>query len=642
MPKDLFQEQQATDLFAQQNIAPQDQSQTQQSGTLSSLASNLIPSELSYMTAAGRGVGQDILNLGTGGVNAVLWALNKLNPQRQAAYVNAPDIVSGSAHPFVSKLFQYLDPITLALLPEAKIPEALGAATKLGRYIAPVLEKAIPSGLLGATYGMASSQPQPGVSGAIGAGIGGIAGALGIPASLTQGALSDIAKAAAKPGAEIRSPEQVQALANALQTATGGVPGSFGDMANLPGMSRFFYSTLGKIPGVGTAKTATDLMNQVRATGQDILSDLGGAESLPTANVTLRNSLANKLQENVNTTNELYEGAKKQGENIKAPLLQTKQLAKSLLDMAKDPTALAPLGDEASKLMPILNQITEMKGNVPFSTAIDNIKRLGQLSHKNWVDGDDFAAKIYGQLRDAHEGDLINKAEEKGNEDAYQALLNARQYHAENVAPLKSDDIRSIISQKNPTESVSRALISGDNQRILPMLSESDRKLVALDQMAKAIKPGILDEKEIISSPRLINAYDAMKDVQGQLIPQETQSKIEKLRALHQISSEAAKAEHPAYTGGRLAGDWVKYLMGGLGGAAFIPGAQTPALSALAAIPLMGKAAKGALTSDWLRNAYITGKVPSVLQPGILARLFGQAGVRAATQPNINQQEGIQ
>lgn len=570
----------------------------------------------------GLGTAQNMADVGTGAINLAHHLIPAI-PHLEREKLRIPQFAQKGIIPWVKTTGEIADPIAW-MMPEVRLGEAAGLGLEGAGLASRLGARALSGGATGGLYGAVLAPEQQ----AKGAAIGGVGGAalstfLGAPGEILGAGLRRLATRAARPGSLVRTPEEVAAISKALIPAEGRqkLPISFGDIANIPGLSELYHDTLAAAPLSGARAKGAQTLDSAREHAQNIINSLRHNVDP----VQMDKHLLAKVKENYQFAHDIYGG---QYNNLygRAENLNLKPDVSYLKNAIKD---------TADKEMPIdeylpsqdLKRVNDIsKGTASFRKIRNVVSLFGKNSFEAVAKGDRKKASVYASLKESLNKSIQESIKKSKNPGLIDELREITKGYKKYVVPYQASDITRLRYKTIDPDKINNILLKGENLPVVGHMAPEDKDILAYKQFYNALEEKGL-EKEITNPFKLINYYDRLSPKQREALfgGRQIDQEFNKLRALTNIAREPALKEARPYTGARLVGKGMKYLPAFLGGGAMMAPSAAPVLAGIMGGSLGAtRGLTSALTSDWLRNAYITGKLPK----GMLMRPAANALTR--------------
>jgi hypothetical protein len=374
------------------------------------------------------------------------------------------------------------------------------------------------------------------------------------------------------------------------------------------------------VPFSGIPAKMQQLGTEIRQRGENIIKTITPAreqsvgEELKEALIKVNNTLENQKRA-------LYKEVDKLADefNIRVEPRNYQEQAKDLLDQTETTGIFGKLKDE--DLKDFLEQAAEAKpGRVKDANIM--ISQLNDVGYGLDAEGKSFLAQKWKKLAQSLKDDLEDSMQFAGNPEEMKAAYDtAQKFFAQNIVPLRDPLImKYTYGKKGDPDTLVRDFVkTGITDRpillskITKILEPEDRKLFGQNLLATAIE----DEK--LSPAKMVRLYknreQRMKD---QLFTKETQEKLNDYVTLVEKNDAALSAMANPPTGQQLKEMQALKL---IAGASAVPslaamGATVPALGAILAARLGGKAMTSPQARRLLVEQYLKGKQPGFIQPG--------------------------
>jgi len=604
------------------------------------------------INSLGTGMTQNLADIGTGGYNL----LSKIIPGLKA--VAPPDIAKGllpsvrsGIHPTVEEVGEFADPVAW-MAPELKLGETLGLGGEAAGLASRLAGKAVTGAATGGAYGALLSPLHQGA----GAGIGGLAGAglatiLGLPAEGIGSMVDRLRRRSLEKGTLLRTPKEVEEIINKTTPVYGEKrpPFNLGDLIQSAPLSTLYHDTLSSLPFSGARGKAQQVLDMARSHARNITKMLKHEVDPAKVDTYLLDKVKGNYKSIRKVLSARYDNIYARAKNLGLSTIPTNTttVAKNLLKKYSKPEMEDLLNNEAIKslkrgagIKKVLDKKTGFKIIVPpeiererekgissestFEVLRNNISAYGKKARRAGVQGERTVQKVYIKLQEATRKDLENTINESGDETLKSDLKKVNKDYKNHQVPYQTSEMNRLRLQKKSPDNIHNILLKGDNLPLVAHLEDKDKDILAYKKLYKSLeKEGI--GKEITNPFKLVRYYDSLSPKQQEALfnARPIREEFNKLRVLTKASKEPALKEDRPYTGARVVGKSLKFLPAFLGGGAVFAPHLIPELAAtLGATIGGGRALSSALTSKWLRKAYISGKVPKVLGSGVPTHLL--------------------
>jgi hypothetical protein len=547
-------------------------------------------------------------------------------------HVTAPDIVRHVADPTVAKVGEFFDP-ALYMAPELEAGGLIGRGVeslapkvleKTPALLSKLLGKAATGAATGGFYGAALTPGSQKRGAEFGAGTGAFLGSLlGAPGAAVSSLLEKTAAKSQLPGSIVRTPEEVEQITKMLTPEGARRPSlrmPFSDIANIPKTSRAYHGVLGKIWGSGAKKVGEDILRAARSQANKVMRQLNPNIDQSKIDqeilINLKNNYKQMREESTQQYNKLYENAEKSGIKIVEPT-NLKKIALDKISEYDDEEGKALIGNEVQNFLKWGSE----KEPLPFKKARKLRERYGKISFKYTDAGEKEKASVMQALQEAIDKDIENKIIFSKNKDLIDEMNEVKAFNKNNVQPYGTSEMRTLRYRTVDPDNIDKILLKGQNFKVLRHMTPRQKNLVAYKKFMKSLAASNEDADPF----KLIRFYDkALSKKQREVLfgNQNIKNEFDKLRVLTTAAKEPSLQETTPPTGMRNLGAAITGLMAFLGGgAAFSPTERIPLALGLGATIGTARGLSKALTSDWLRNAYIKGELPKLLgmvQPSVL------------------------
>jgi len=253
----------------------------------------------------------------------------------------------------------------------------------------------------------------------------------------------------------------------------------------------------------------------------------------------------------------------------------------------------------------------------PSSDTFANLLEAKQTYNDYWKDskvgGKKNVTRVYNDLKHAIKQDLNDGIISSGNNDLKDRLDKLEADYNLHVGPLNNPLLQKILAFGEKTGSLHTHLLKGKGLQILKDLSKNTQHKVAYRKFIKSFEAEGL--KENFTNPfRLIRYYDkGLDEPQKEALFKNNgmRDEFNKLRVLTEVSREPVLKERRKWTGARVVSKLPLILSSMLGGSAVATGSVAPLAPVLGGI-LGARGLSKALTSKWLRDAYIKKEAPEL------------------------------
>jgi hypothetical protein len=393
-----------------------------------------------------------------------------------------------------------------------------------------------------------------------------------------------------------------------------------GDVLDSPALKRTLENIMQPVPFSGIPAKMQQLGTEIRQRGENIIKTITPAreqsvgEELKEALIKVNNKLENQKRALYKEVDNLADEF-----NIRVEPRKYQEQAKDLLDQTETTGIFGKLKDE--DLKDFLEQAAEAKpGRVKDANIM--ISQLNDVGYGLDAEGKSFLAQKWKKLAQSLKDDLEDSMQFAGNPEEMKAAYDtAQKFFAQNIVPLRDPLImKYTYGKKGDPDTLVRDFVkTGITDRpillskITKILEPEDRKLFGQNLLATAIE----DEK--LSPAKMVRLYknreQRMKD---QLFTKETQEKLNDYVTLVEKNDAALSAMANPPTGQQLKEMQALKL---IAGASAVPslaamGATVPALGAILAARLGGKAMTSPQARRLLVEQYLKGKQPGFIQPG--------------------------
>jgi len=396
-----------------------------------------------------------------------------------------------------------------------------------------------------------------------------------------------------------------------------------GDILDSPSLKRGLENIMQPVPFSAIPAKLQRLGTEIRQRGENIIKAITPAreksvgEELKDALIKVNNQLENEKRA-------LYKDVDVLADKFKIQVNPQKytQQAEELLGQTETSGIFGKIKDPARlELKEFLQQAANAKpGRVKDANIM--IGELNNVGYELESEGKTFVAQKWKSLAQSLKNDLEDSMQSAGNpEEVKMAYDKAQRFFADKIVPLREPEImKYTYSKKGDPDTLVRDFVkTGITDRpillskITKVLEPEDRKLFGQNLLATAI------DNEKLSPKKMANLYkkrdQRMKD---QLFTKEQQKLLDDYVTLVEKNEPALNAMANMPTGQQLKEMQALKL---IAGATAVPslasmGATVPALGAILAARLGGKAMTSPRARRWLVEQYLKGKQPGFIQPG--------------------------
>lgn len=578
---------------------------------------NTYPAKL--IASAGQGVGQteeDFLRgAGNLGINLANALGANISPFEKAKISDKADIpIAATAGEIGASL----------ALPSLGIAKKVKSVSAIPKALKSILGNSAEGAAYGSIFGASNPDSDIKQNAGIGAlaGVGGSAleGLLKLPSAVVNKYVKNLSEKASH--GLIRTPEEVADISEKVAPIVGDARLDFGSLLGDKESSRYYHSALENTFG-GGKKVKINQYKLIGAADKEadkILSDLRGGvdfEDVPEALTSRVRDLKNLYTSNARDMfNSITKDAEERGLVI-PDLPKSKAYAAQILKEERDVLASGIKGELRNTLRKLgvepinVNKEGSQSKGTEYSKAHFSHSNLGKLGDELAAKQEYRSASVANKLQEKLREDIEDALSASGNKDLFDRWQAAKTYFSNNVAPFRQKSLTKILAEEKPNSQLAKELISGKNKAVLGMLDQDTRNLIGHEQFSKYLKDNGIGDKSI-SVNNLMNAYNRLINQRNEaILPPAIQKRIESLNALNKSIGEARITVNTPPTGRinkPLIKDAQKY------GAVLSAGVLgSPLLAALGVGAKYGidKAAEKALTSNFLRNAYINQGVKS-------------------------------
>ena len=398
-----------------------------------------------------------------------------------------------------------------------------------------------------------------------------------------------------------------------------------GDVLDSPSLKRGFENIMQPVPFSGIPAKLQQLGTEIKQRGENIIKAITPAregsvgEVLKDALITVNNKLEN-------TKRALYKEVDVLAEKFGIQVTPKKyaQQAEELLGQTETSGIFGKIkSPERRELKEFLQEAANAQpGKVKDANIM--IGELNNVGYELESEGKTFVAQKWKSLAQSLKNDLEDSMQNAGNPEEVKAAYDkAQRFFAEKIVPLREPEImKYTYGQKGDPDTLIRDFVkTGITERpillskITKLLESEDRKLFGQNLLSTAIDNGKLSPK------KLTNLYKKrdprMKD---QLFTKEQQKLLDDYVTLVEKNEPALYAMANPPTGQQLKEMQALKL---IAGASAVPslasmGATVPALGAILAARLGGKAMTSPRARRWLVEQFLKGKQPGFAQPGMV------------------------
>lgn len=254
--------------------------------------------------------------------------------------------------------------------------------------------------------------------------------------------------------------------------------------------------------------------------------------------------------------------------------------------------------------------------------------------------GDQYAAKqeyraadVSNTLQEKIREDIEDALRKTGNQDLFDRWKVARENFKNNVVPFRKKSLTSILSEDKNANKISDELLLDRNKDVMRHVDQDTRNLMGYAQFSDLMKE-TGHNNQSASLQNIMNRYQTLKR-SGDLdiISPELQKRLDAINTFNTMLPESKLAMNPGGTGIRNYATLTNAIKAAIPTAAYLGHFPGFALGGAVAIPAYENAKARALTSDWLRNAYINQGVNPLVRPQKTTDLTN-ALIRAFAQQN--------